>query len=159
MHCWHELCSGTTTKARMHEWCKFNFPASQDLTKGNHFVLSQHQANKKEKVCNYECPLPPLNRTLFNTHSRTQTRLVPIEVKNCTSPRESSSDGFDGEGTRAYHGKAEDSASTFSKASIIMFAVWFLPEIATSRAELLSTKKTTDWASLENRGPLWHGHN
>ena len=27
-----------------------------------------------------------------------------------------SSDGFDGEGTRAYHWKAEDSASTFNKA-------------------------------------------
>ena len=46
----------------MREWCKFNFPASQDLTKGNHFVLSQHQANKKEKVCNYECPLPLASR-------------------------------------------------------------------------------------------------
>ena len=75
-------------------------------------------------------------------------------MKNDRFRGESSSEGFDGDGTLAYHGNADELASTLSSASSIRLAAWFLalPEMATSLEELLSTNKQR--GSLETREPI-----
>ena len=83
---------------------------------------------------------------ISSTHSLMQTQGIPSDSKNERSPRDKSSEGFEGDGTLAYQGNADELASTLSSASSIRLAAWFLalPEMATSLEELLSTKNTTE---------------
>ena len=79
------------------------------------------------------------------TTSPTSTKGMPKRTMFFVSPLEGSSAGFDGEGTLANQQKLEAMSSTrkscSTKASIVFERL--LAEIATSRAELLSTKNTT----------------
>ena len=77
--------------------------------------------------------------------SPTSTNGTPSRKRSLTAPREGSSAGLDGDGTRANQQKHEDKSSTRRSCSTkpaISFDLLHA-EMATSLAELLSMKKTT----------------